>query len=141
MKKHFVEFLSPGTFVSEVTDREIDAWDVDTAMAMATDIVERHSARPYGFQFTTRERNDDELDSREIARSGTYYLGGEVLTREQVEARNMPTEEVLRSNMRINDIERIIVNTNSWKFTAELKDKDTVLEFVMPPRPDQRKAS
>lgn len=132
MEKHFVEFLSPGTFVSEATEKPIDAWDTEKAVIMAAEIIERHGAKPYGFRFTTRARGDDDLDSKVTKRSGMYYLGGEVFTRDQVEARNLPGEEILRSNMRSNDIERIVVNTNSWKYTAALGKDDVVLEFALP---------
>ena len=34
MKKHFVTFLSPGTFVSETTTKPIASWSVEKAKAM-----------------------------------------------------------------------------------------------------------
>lgn len=131
MKKHFVTFLSPGTFVSETTEKPIASWDVDKAVKMARKIKERYGARPYGFQFSTRERGPDDLDSKVTKRSGIYYLGGRVETLADVEARNDPKEEILRSNMRINRIEKIIVNDNSWRFTGELKKGDTVLDVKL----------
>ena len=33
--KHFVTFLSPGSFVAENTTKAIDSWDVPAAQAMA----------------------------------------------------------------------------------------------------------
>ena len=69
MKKHFVTFFSPGTFVSETTEKEIDSWDVEKAKELARSIKERHGATPYGFRFITRSRNDDELDSKVSDRS------------------------------------------------------------------------
>ena len=94
---------------------------------MASEITERYGAKPYGFQFTTRERADDELDSKVTEKSNMYYLGGEVLTLEEVKAKNCPDDKILISNMESNGYERIIVNTNSWKFTAPLQDDDVVL--------------
>jgi hypothetical protein len=132
MERHFVTFLSPGSFVSEQTEKSIASWDIDEAVKMAGNIKERHSARPYGFIFSTRSRGPDDLDSKVTKRSGIYYLGGRIETREQVEARNDPKEEILRSNMRINDIKRVIVNDNSWRFTAWLNDGDTVLDVRLP---------
>ena len=129
MKKHFVEFLSPGTFVSEVTSKEIDSWDVDKAVEMARSIKERHSAVPYGFRFITRERKNNELDSKVTKHSGIYYLGGKVETYEMVVLRDDPKEETLRWNMKHNNIERVIINTNSWKVTMPLNKEDTVLEW------------
>ena len=134
MQRHFVEFLSPGTFVSESSELPIDSWNVDVAVKMAADICERHGARPYGFRFTTRGRKDNELDSRVIDKSGIYYLGGSVETAEEILARNDPKEEILRSNIRCNDYKRIITNTNSWRFTTALNADDVVLDVKLPPR-------
>lgn len=134
MQKHFVTFLSPGTFVSEQSTLPIDSWNVDDAVKMAADVCERYGARPYGFRFSTRARADDELDSKEVDTSGIYYLGGTVRTQAEVLAGTDPAEHILRSNVRNNDMKRIIVNTNSWRFTAELRDNDTVLDVTLPPR-------
>ena len=57
MKAHFVTFYSPGTFVAETTTKPIPSWDVDLAVAMASDIRERHGALAYGFRFSTRARH------------------------------------------------------------------------------------
>lgn len=128
MEKHFVTFCSPGTFVAEQTTRNIDAWDIDAAIAMAKGIKERYNALPYGFYFTTRARNDDELDSKEVAKSPMYYLGGEIFTLDQVKAKNNPNDRILISNMEINGYNRIVVNTNSWKWTQPLNKDDVVLD-------------
>lgn len=129
---HFVTFLSPGTFVSETTTREIASWNVDDAVKMAADICERHGARPYGFQFTTRGRTEDELGSRVLERSGIYYLGGTVRTATEVLAGTDPDERILRHNVKGGDFKRVIVNNNSWKFTAQLDDGDVVLDVTLP---------
>ena len=131
MQQHFVTFYSPGTFVAETTTKPIAKWDVDAAIDMAREITERHSARPYGFRFSTRARKDDELDSRETRRSPTYFLGGKVETLAEVEARNDPKEEILRSNMRGNSYDRIIVNDNSWRWTQPLEKDDVVLDVKL----------
>ncbi len=130
MTQHFVHFLSPGTFVSEESSKPIDSWDVAAACEMAHEINERYGATPYGFRFSTRSRGEQDLDSKETASSGIYYLGGKVETLAEVEARNDPKEEILRYNMRCNNYEKIIVNTNSWKFTAHLREGDTVLDWT-----------
>ena len=127
MKKHFVEFYSPGTFISESTSKEIDSWDVDKAVEMSKTIFERHGAKPYGFRFITRERKEDELDSSVAETSNMYYLGGEIYTLEQIKAKNNPADSILISNMERNGWNRIIVNTNSWKFTAPFLVGDVVL--------------
>jgi len=131
MKQHFVHFLSPGTFVAEETVKPIKAWDEKLAVAMARSIKERYNARPYGFQFSTRERGDKDLDSKEVKRSGTYYLGGKVETLAEVEARNDPKEDILRSNMRDNGWNKIVTNTNSWRWTQPLRKGDKVLDVKL----------
>lgn len=129
MKKHFVIFCSPGTLVSETNQIDVDSWDIQQAVNMSYDINQRHGAKPYGFYFITRERKENELDSKIAEISPMYYLGGEIRTYEQVCTDNKPEEETLRFNMRVNNYNRIIVNTNSWKFTAPLKDEDVVLSY------------
>jgi hypothetical protein len=128
VEKHFVIFFSPGTFVAETTEKPIESWDVDTAKEMARGIKERYGAIPYGFRFTTRARKDDELDSKEVKRSGMYYLGGEILTLAEVKDK-MPGESTLINNMIINKYDKIIINKNSWQWTQPLTEKDTVLSF------------
>lgn len=129
MEAHFVTFYSPGTFFAEDTTQPIPSWDVDTAKAMARAVRERHGAVPYGFRFTTRRRDDDELDSRVSATSRMYYLGGTVETLAQVKARATPADRILIRNMEGNHVERIITNDNSWRWTQALKPTDVVLEW------------
>lgn len=76
IQQHFVTFYSPGTMVAETTAKPVADWTVDVAVEMARGIKERHGAAPYGFCFTTRGREADDLDSKEIARSPFYWLGG-----------------------------------------------------------------
>lgn len=127
MQQHYVTFYSPGTFVAETSAKPIDSWDVDNAVAMAALITERHDAHPYGFRFTTRGRGLDDLDSKEIAKSPMYYIGGKVETLEEVEARNDPEERILRSNMRGNGYARIWQSTKGWRWTQPLNADDVVI--------------
>jgi len=133
VKKHFVIFLSPGTFFSEQSELPIKSWDTDEAMKMARKITERYNATPYGFYFSTRERGPTDLDSRETKTSPMYYLGGKIETIDEVRRRADPKEEILLSNMECNHWDKIIVNTNSWKFTAPWNDADTILDFKVKP--------
>lgn len=138
VEKHFVTFYSPGTFFAETSERPILSWDVERAMSMADDIQERYGATPYGFQFSTRSRTDADLDSKESARSPFYHLGGKVETLAEVEARNDPKEEILRSNMRINGYDKIVVNDNSWRSTRPLGKDDILLDWK--PKPKKKTA-
>lgn len=129
MQKHFVTFYSPGTFFDESDTREIDSWDANYAQHLARTIFQRHGSRPYGFQFSTRGRGDNDLDSTEIARSGMYFLGGVIETYDEVFARNDPSERILRGNMESNGWRHILINTNSWKHTSPFVEGDTLLDF------------
>jgi hypothetical protein len=126
--KHFVEFLSPGTFFSESTIKEIESWDVNTAIKMSKKITERYNAKPYGFRFFTRYRGPEDLDSEIIKKSGIYFLGGKIETYDEVVKRNDPKESTLRSNMRINNIDRVIVNTNSFKIILPFGKNDVLVK-------------
>lgn len=129
MKQHFVIFFSPGTLVAEQSSMPIDSWDINKAVEMSQNIKERHGATPYGFCFTTRARRADELDSREVKRSGMYYLGGEVLTLEEIKARNDSHDHVLISNMKSNGWDKVVVNNNSYRWTQPLEKDDVVLDI------------
>lgn len=125
--KHFVTFLSPGTFVAEDRTKPIDSWDVPIAQAMAETITERYNAVPYAFYFTTRTRGPDDLDSKVTATSPTYFIHCKVETLEEIEARALPDEQILRSNMRGNGYKAVVVTTRGWKWTQPLRDGDVVL--------------
>ncbi len=129
MIKHFVTFLSPGTIVAEHTTKPIKSWHVVSAKRMAKRIKERHAATPYGFYFTTRDRGENDFDSKETDRSPMYYLGGEVLTLEEVKAKKDPKLSTLIRNMEGNGWERVITNNNSWQWTQPLRKEDIVLDY------------
>ncbi len=127
MKKHFVTFYSPGTIVAETTRKPIDSWDVDKAVEMSRDVKERYGALPYAFRFSTRGRKDNELDSKIVKESNTYYLGGTVKTLSELKEEGNPKNRTLISNMEINNWDKVIVNDNSWRWTQPLKNSDIVL--------------
>ena len=129
MEQHYVTFLSPGTFVHEYTTKKVNSWDIEQAMEMAHNITERHNAIPFAFYFTTNRRENDELDSKEVAESPMYYLGGVVETLEEVKARATEDDRILVQNMEWNCWDRIITNNNSWRVCQPLCDKAVVLDW------------
>ena len=133
MEKHFVTFYSPGTFVAEQRTKPIDAWDVEAAKDMARGIRERYNAAPYGFRFSTRSRGPEDLDSTVTKESGLYWLGGTVETLAEVKARATDADRILVSNMEGNGYDRIITNTNSWRWTQPLGNDDVVLDWEQEP--------
>jgi len=126
MKAHFVTFNSPGTFFSEQTTLPIASWDVPLAVKMSKGITERRNAKPYGFFFTTRSRGENDLDSKEVKRSGTFFLGGRVLTLKQVK-QEMPDEKILIGNMEGNGWKKVVISDNGWRSCHPLMDGDVVL--------------
>jgi len=138
MLKHFVNFYSPGTFISEESTQDIKSWDVQKAMKMADAIAERYNATPYGFRFSTRERKDDDLDSSVTKTSHMYFLGGKIKTLKDIQAENDPSNRILISNMEINNIKRVVVNTNSYKSVLPLEKDDVVLNYTPPKRKESK---
>ena len=126
MKKRYVTFYSPGTFVAEQTVKCVASWDVKKAVAMLPGITERYNAKPYGFQFHTMRRGLRDMHPKEIERSPMYYVNCKVQTLEDVEAEG-PVTATLAQNMRSNNWDRVITTTEGWKWTQPLRDGDVVL--------------
>jgi hypothetical protein len=136
-REHSVTFLSPGTFVSEATDKDIVSWDTREAVKMAESITERHGAKPYGFRFETWKTHtpvsDGEGGTLEVKpklekSSGIYFLGGKLETYDDVCKRNDPKEEILRSNMKYNEYWVVCINTNSYKSTLPFGEEDRIVD-------------
>jgi len=125
---NFVTFLSPGTFVHESTTKPIKSWNVNEASQMAHKITERHGAIPFGFYFTTRERTETDLDSKQTKQSATYYIGSRIMTLSDVK-REMPDKKILIGNMQGNNIERVLVNNNSWQTIVPFGKDDVLLDW------------
>jgi hypothetical protein len=137
MRKHQVVFCSPGTFTSEVSAKDIESWDTKKAVKMAKNITERHGAKPYGFYFETLLVSPDVPDGeggmlkvqpKVVEKSGVHFLGGELQTYDDVLKRNDSKEEILRSNMRYNDMWIVCVNTNSYRSTMPFEEKDALVD-------------
>ncbi len=136
VRKHYVTFYSPGTFVPESSVKEIPEWDTALAVEMAKDITERYDAKPYAFIFTTMltanpipdgEEGFLDVEPKKVASSGRYFLGGHVRSIDEVRETADPKERILLSNMEGNDFAYIITNDNSWRFTGEFAVEDCVL--------------
>jgi hypothetical protein len=137
-KKHFVTFYSPGTFFHETTTKEIAERDPKLAVAMAETILERYGAKPWGFCFESRMCADPVPDgmggempgpTKPIpgSETGYYFLGGTVITLDDVEARAEKSEDVLRSNMR-NNWPICVDNRNSWRSVNPFTEKDVIVD-------------
>lgn len=135
MKKHYVLFLSPGTFVDEQSLKPIDQFgDVAAAVDRSKSVTERHGARPYGFRFITRMEHapipDGEggtlaVEPKTLVETGTYFIDGRLRKYDEVVAENDPKESILRSNMRQMPI--VVETQNSWRHTAAFNEGDFVV--------------
>lgn len=133
-KEHFVTFFSPGTFFLEQTICLIESWDVLEACKLAGGIVERYGARPYGFRFETRLVSspiDDGCGGTRspVERSGMYYLNGVLETLAEIEARADPSENILRSNMRCNGWDYVVVTKNVYKSVHPFEAGDHIVDW------------
>jgi len=135
---HYVEFFSPGTFMSESTRKKIDAWSPTLACSLAKKIKERHGATPYGFRFVTMlEAKPVEVEGgekmdvlpKQVKNSGIYFITGTIRTAEEVLAGTDPEENILRSNVRCNNIPAVIENCNSYKSTMPFEKQDLLVDW------------
>ena len=127
MKKDFVTFYSPGTFVAEMTTRQVPSWNIPKALKLMEDVKERHGAVPYGFRFTTKKRGLRDFEPKEIARSGMYYVNCRVQTLSELEKRCEPSESTLLENMRRNGWDTIVTSKTGWAWSQPLRKDDVVL--------------
>lgn len=109
-----VTFYSPGTFVPEDTNVYTDLTDPNEIKHLARSITERHGAKPFGFVL-------------ENTPGVFYWLGGTIKTIDDVP--DTPENKTLRWNMIHNHMDRIIENNNSWRYTAEFRENDVLLEW------------
>jgi len=107
MKAHFVTFCSPGTLFAEETTKSIPSWDTELAKKMSKSITERYNQKPFCFVFSTRARNNKELDSKVVKTSPRHYLGGKLMTLKEIEA-ELGEDSILAGNMRCNNWKQII---------------------------------
>lgn len=134
-RKNYVTFLSPGTFTSESTTKEVPEIHPPLAARMAREIAERHGAKPYGFIFEERIVHDPipdgiggtlNVQSKTLLSTGIYFLTGTV--RRYDEIPETKDTHILRANMRGNDWPLVIENTNSYRTTMVYESKDCVVD-------------
>lgn len=136
MRRHYVTFLSPGMVMSEASTRPVDSWDVTAATKQSGEIVEHCGAKPYGFYFETRLEHDDVPDgeggwlkvmSKELKRSGNYFINGKVLTVADLAARG-EVDSTLMRNMRWNKLPFVVETNNGLRHTAQFDPCDAVVD-------------
>lgn len=117
MIKHYVEFAYPGLFVSETESRKVKSRTTPSN-------IPKDSFAYRFYCVEEKQSGERTLRSDRFNISGWHYVGGEVLTPEEV-AKKYPNEGILLSNIRNNDIKRI-VRTRMGTFN-ELYKEDVVV--------------
>ncbi len=134
-EQHFAVFYSPGTFVSETSERAVESWSIEEAFRAAQGITERYGAKPFGFDFETRlvtvaSESVPSTTLKVLKRSKRHYIDGRVMTLADVE-RELPGETILISNMRGNGIARVVtgpVRSKGWRWTHQFNDGDVLID-------------
>lgn len=135
-KQIFARYFSPGTLFSEVSDRPLETGTVEEAVAGAKKIVERYSARPYGFDLITMivaEPIDDghggtmEVQPKQVARKGRFFLGGKLIRYEEAVKRE-GSGSIMCSNMHCNNDPIAIEILNGYRNTQIFNEEDVIVD-------------
>ena len=95
-----------------------------TAVELSKSIVERYGATPYGFCFETFGRNAEDLDSKRIATSSMYFLGGKIETVEDI-GKSQPGS-ILLANMKCNGWKAVITSTSGYHWTQPFSENNVI---------------
>jgi len=123
LEKHFVSFYSPGSFSCEFITEEIDRWDVKKACERAKALKKECGMTPIAFDFRTRRREDDELDSKLVKKSPIYHINGKIIDISQVK------DEDLLSAMRLGNFKSIVQTYNGIDHNEMFAEGDQILEI------------
>lgn len=125
MKKHYVIYYSPGSFVAETDTIEIPSWNIEMAVKKSKEINQRHGAKPYGFRFHTKERKENDWEPKITKESGMYYLEGKLCGIKDLDP---VKHRILISNMKMNKWEYVVKTNNSYEWFQPFEDNDILLE-------------
>lgn len=122
---NFVTFVSVGAIIDEKTVKPIKYRNVTEAKEMASEIVERHGARPFGFYFITT--NGEKPGSKEYKedRSGMYYIGGVVKKIEELDQTRYRDIISALSDLDVNRC--IFVKSGKYEVVKPFMDHDCVI--------------
>ena len=109
-----------GSFFSETDEFQMD--DIEDLKKVAREVYRRYKKRTFGF------RRCAYLHGEQYFRDpGWIYIDkGTIETQEEVMKRNLPDEQILRDNMRINKVDAVL-KINGRHFPFDLKN-DVLLE-------------
>lgn len=123
IRKHFVQFLYPGTFFSEDSSKEVA--DRDPAKVEVPQGAFCFSFYDQIVGVAIEGGKEIPVSSGALDRSPKYYYGGKVYTVEKLKE-EFPNERILISNVEGNGYKRAIkCRTGNWQ---PLEDSDVFIE-------------
>jgi hypothetical protein len=133
--KHYIRFLCPGTFVDEQSEINVpeEQLTIEHAMEVFNTVIQRYGSKPYAFYLVTETWTEAVADNGEVLQgeskydsSAKHYINGTVLTVNDIPSDNR--FDVLRSNMRYNNIPAVVRTQNSYTHHGALEPTDIVLQ-------------
>ena len=116
--KHYVEFIFAGIMFTDTSSEEIKSRDSKFQIPKTC----------FGYRFFDLEKSKSEsgniLTSRRLNESGVYYVGGQVMTLNQI--KKLMPNSILQRNMENNDYKKV-VKTRVGTYQP-LEKKDVVLQ-------------
>lgn len=135
-RKVYAQYFSPGTLFPEIQTIELESGSLQEAAVRAKGVIECHGATPYSFDIVTKivaEPIDDgeggklEVSSKEVERSGRYFLGGKIFRYEQV-LEEKGENSILARNMRNQKAPICIVIDNGYRSTQLFQEQDCIVD-------------
>jgi hypothetical protein len=133
MLKHYVDFYqSTGMPQPERTRKPIPRWDTELAMEMARELAgDDLKSFPYGFRFLTKKLSKGNLKGKVTESSGMYYIGGRIVTHEEISTRDDPKDVLLSKNMRLMGVSKIVeVDNAGGRVRVPHDERDQMIQFA-----------
>lgn len=121
--KNFAVFMYDIGFAGETIELPVVDFDVSHVVNYAYGL---EGTKPYAFYFVTKEFNPTTFSIENTRMTNMYYLGGTVLRLQDVP--HTKEYEILRSNMEINKVDKVVVTRGGGK-TLFVSDDAIILDF------------
>ena len=129
IKQHFVTFKSPGMATAEHTTKEITPGTRSRPLRWPTTYWNATAPSPTASTSPPGPAPPQELDSKNIAKSGTYFMGGKIQTLQEVMA-NPTGNKTLIENMKGNHWDQVVTVTKGHQWTSPILKDDAVLDMA-----------
>lgn len=121
--KYYATFYAPGTFISETETIEIqDPNNYQQIVEKGKALKFRYGAKAYCFTTYCKDNRGKCTEP-----SPRVFFGVRIRTLQDVIKENNPDEEILRSNMKNNNIKRVAQTINGFVSSIALCDEDIII--------------